>query len=75
MILGHTDCGAIKASINADKDNIDFPGHIQTIATNLRGAVKAGQKDGGNLLNATTVENIKINVATLKDSTPILSPP
>jgi carbonic anhydrase len=72
MVLGHTECGAIKASIKADKDNVDFPGHIQTITTSLRGAVKAAQKDGGNLLNATTVENIKMNVTTLKDSTPLL---
>ena len=72
MVLGHTECGAIKASIKADKDNVDFPGHIQTITTSLRGAVKAGQKDGGDLLNATTLENIKMNVASLKDSTPLL---
>lgn len=72
MVLGHTDCGAIKASIKAEKDNVGFPGHIQSITTSLRGAVKAGQKDGGDLLSATTLENIKINVATLKDSTPLL---
>jgi carbonic anhydrase len=72
MVLGHTECGAIKASIKADKDNAAFPGHIQTIATSLRGAVKAGQKDGGDLQTATTLENIKINVAMLKDSTPLL---
>lgn len=72
MVLGHTECGAIKASIKADKENVDFPGHIQTIATSLRGAVKAGLKDGGDLQTATTLENIKINVAMLKDSTPLL---
>jgi carbonic anhydrase len=72
MVLGHTECGAVKASIKADVDNVDFPGHIQTIATSLRGAVKAGQKDGGDLLTAATLENIKINVASLKDSTPLL---
>lgn len=72
MVLGHTECGAVKAAIKADKDSVDFPGHIQVITTSLQGAVKAGQKDGGDLLAATTVENIKINVAMLKDSTPLL---
>ena len=72
MVLGHTECGAIKASIKADKDNAVFPGHIQAITTSLRGAVKAGQKAGGDLLAATTLENIKINVANLKESTPLL---
>lgn len=74
MVLGHTECGAIKASIKADKENVNFPGHIQTITTNLRSAVKAGQKNGGDLLAATTLENIKINVAMLKDSSPLLRP-
>jgi carbonic anhydrase len=72
MVLGHTDCGAIKAAIKAEKDSVDFPGHIQTITSSLQGAVKAGQKDGGDLLTATTLENIKINMASLKNSTPIL---
>lgn len=72
MVLGHTECGAIKASIKAEKDSVDFPGHIQTITTSLRGAVKAGQKSGGDLLTAATLENIKINVDMLKDSTPLL---
>lgn len=72
MVLGHTDCGAIKSSIKADVDSVDFPGHIQTITTSLRDAVKAGQKGGGNLVVASTIENIKINVANLKQSTPLL---
>lgn len=72
VVLGHTDCGAIKAAIKAEKDSVDFPGHIQTITSSLQGAVKAGQKSGGDLLAATTLENIKINMAMLKDSTPLL---
>ena len=72
MVLGHTECGAIKSSIKAEKDNIDFPGHIQTITTNLSGAIKAGRKEGGDLLISSTLENIKINVGKLKESTPLL---
>jgi carbonic anhydrase len=34
--------------------------------------VKAGQRGGGDLLIAATLENIKINIASLKDSTPLL---
>jgi carbonic anhydrase len=72
MVLGHTECGAIKAAIDADKNHTDYPGHIQSIATALNPAVKAGQKSGGDLLKATTLENIKMNVAMLKDSAPLL---
>ena len=72
MVLGHTECGALKAAIKADNDNTEFPGHIQIITSSLRQAVKAGQQDGGDLLTASTLENIRINVAMLKDSTPLL---
>ncbi len=72
MVLGHTECGAVKSAITAEKDHFDFPGHIQTITTQLRSAVKAAEKSGGDLLAATIVENIKINVDNLKDSTPLL---
>lgn len=72
MVLGHTECGAVKAAIKADKDNVDFPGHIQSITTALNPAVKAGEKAGGDLLGATTLANVKINVAMLKSSTPLL---
>jgi carbonic anhydrase len=72
MVLGHTECGAIKSAIKAEKDHFDFPGHIQTITTQLRGAVKAAERCGGDLLSATIVENIKINVESLKESTPLL---
>jgi carbonic anhydrase len=72
MVLGHSECGAIKASIDADKNHTDYPGHIQSIVTALNPAVKAGQKAKGNVLNATTLENIKMNVAMLKDSAPLL---
>ena len=72
MVLGHTDCGAIKAAIKASQDNTDFPGHIQTITTDLSSAVQAGLKMKGNLVDTATRENIKINVQRLKESTPIL---
>lgn len=72
MVLGHTDCGAVKAAIDAEKNHTDYPGHIQNITTAISPAVKEGQKSGGDLLSATTLENIKINVAILKESTPLL---
>ena len=72
MVLGHTDCGAIKASIKAAKDGTQFPGHIQSITTALRGAVKAGEKQKGDLLDATTRANINIGVQSLRQATPLL---
>lgn len=75
MVLGHTSCGAIDAAIKAYTQNTAFPGHIQALTTSLAPAVKlAFQKVKGNeLLAATTVENVKLNVTKLTESNPIIS--
>lgn len=72
MVLGHTDCGAIKAAIKAEKDNVNFPGHIQTITSDLKSAVKAAIKMPGNSVDNIAAENVRLNVTKLKESTPIL---
>jgi carbonic anhydrase len=72
IVLGHTDCGAMKATIAAKKDNAAFPGHIQVITTALAGAVDMAEKMPGDMLDNTTKANIKINVERLRTATPIL---
>ena len=72
MVLGHTECGAINAAIKAEKENMDFPGHIQVIASKLDTAVRLAKKQGGNLAYETVKENVKLNVAELSQSTPIM---
>lgn len=73
LVLGHTSCGAIKASIEAVQKDVSFPGHIQTITTDLSPAVRSAlKKHPTNLETAVTRENVAINVDTLRNSTPIL---
>lgn len=72
MVLGHTECGAIKAAIKAEKDNVDFPGHIQVIASRLDEAVRRSRQKGGNIYTEVAKENVRINVAELSKSTPII---
>ncbi len=72
VVLGHTDCGAMKATIKAKLDNAAFPGHIQMITTALGDAVDEAEKIPGDLLENTTKANIKINVDRLNGATPIL---
>lgn len=75
MVLGHTRCGAVSATVNALEKQAEFPGHIQTIVTALMPAVRAAAAapHTGTLLQAATVENIKQNVQRLQEATPILS--
>ena len=72
MVLGHEDCGAVKAAIKAEEEYTEFPGHIQMITSTLGEAVRAGRRMRGELVDATTRENILINVNRLKAATPIL---
>ena len=73
LVLGHTSCGAIKASIKAVKTDEDFPGHIQQLTTSLTPAIDAAmKKNPKDLEDAATRENVRLNVETLRNSTPIL---
>jgi carbonic anhydrase len=72
MVLGHTECGAISAAIKAEKDNVDFPGHIQVIASKLDQAVRLAKPEGGKRTTEVAKENVRLNVAELRKSTPIL---
>ena len=75
LVLGHTSCGAIDAAIKAYTQNTAFPGHIQALTTSLAPAVKIAsqQVKGNELLAATTVENVRLNVTKLTESNPIIS--
>ena len=75
MVLGHTQCGAIGAAINAYDNHTDYPGHIQSITTELApavAAVKASKPDPAALMRDVTIQNIRMNMAKLASSTPIL---
>lgn len=73
MVLGHTGCGAIHASIKAVKDDQDYPGHIQLLASSLAPAIDAAMKNKPrDLEQAAVFENVRINVDNLRNSTPIL---
>ncbi|WP_148255892.1 carbonic anhydrase [Pusillimonas sp. T7-7] len=75
MVLGHTSCGAVSATVSALEKQAEFPGHIQSIVTALMPAVRAAAAEPheGTLLYAATVKNIKHNVKQLQEATPILS--
>ncbi|TKR54590.1 carbonic anhydrase [Allopusillimonas ginsengisoli] len=75
MVLGHTSCGAVGATVSALEKQAEFPGHIQSIVTALMPAVRAAaaQSHDGTLEHAATVQNIKQNVKRLQEATPILS--
>jgi carbonic anhydrase len=74
MVLGHSECGAIKATIDVVENGTELPGHLPALATALRpGVEKAIAEKPANLLEAATAENVRFNVASLKAATPIIA--
>lgn len=73
MVLGHTHCGAVSAAAKSLQEDINFPGHIQNIATALLPSVRAVANtapDGR--LQAAIEENVRRNVSQLQEAAPVL---
>jgi carbonic anhydrase len=73
LVLGHTECGAVDATVKAVKDGKEFPGHIPSLIKALRPAVKSAQDQSGDLLDNAIRQNVIINTERLKTTGPILS--
>lgn len=76
LVLGHSACGAIQATIDVVENGTELPGHLPALAAALRpGVEKAIAEDPApaDLLAAATIENVRVNVANLKAANPILA--
>ncbi|MCK0208687.1 carbonic anhydrase [Starkeya koreensis] len=74
MVLGHTSCGAVDATIKVVKNNISLPGHLDDLVGHIKPAVEIALKQNpDNPLDAAIAENVRYNVAELKKATPIIS--
>ncbi len=74
MVLGHTNCGAVDATIKAVKDNAKLPGHLPDLVRAIKPAVEAAKRaKAENLLDAAIAENVRLNVGRLNKAKPIVS--
>lgn len=74
MVLGHSACGAVAATIKVMKENIVLPGHLPSLVDAIRPAVEIAEKaKPADLLDAAIKENVRYNVEKLKVATPIIS--
>jgi len=75
MVLGHSGCGAVGAAIKVVKDEATLPGHLPELIDAIKPAVLAAQQAGSaNLLDEAIAENVRRQVARLKDSPPVVQP-
>lgn len=75
MVLGHTQCGAVTATVKALKDGTHLPGHLPELVRAIAPAVrmaKVGQ--GEDLVAQATIENVRLNANRLMVSRPLIGP-
>ena len=73
MVLGHTQCGAVKAAIQHIDANDSLPGSIGELIDPIRVAVNAAKGRPGDKLENVTRANVEKGVERLKGLDPILS--
>ena len=74
MVLGHSNCGAIKAAIQEIQSPKPLPGHIWDITDAVRPGIENVVKAGGQDLQERAVEaNVEYNVARVASAQPIIA--
>jgi carbonic anhydrase len=74
MVLGHSDCGAVKTTITALAQGAQLPGHLPSLVDAIRPAVaRAHERRPIDLLAEATRENVRRNVQLLQGASPIIS--
>jgi carbonic anhydrase len=74
MVLGHTSCGAINATIGALQKGNDLPGHIADLVRAMKPGVEPVLKQpGADLVQRATVANVRWNIQRLIEAKPILA--
>ena len=76
MVLGHTNCGAVKATIDVVTKGATLPGHLPGLVENLKPAVEKAQAESGSgsLLEKATRDNVLLSMQKLQTSEAVLAP-
>ncbi|GGJ08677.1 carbonic anhydrase [Neoroseomonas lacus] len=74
LVLGHTSCGAVNATVEALQKGNTLPGHIASLVTAMKPGIEpALAQPGDDLIRRALVANVRHSVRTLETSTPILA--
>ncbi|MFH1343810.1 MAG: carbonic anhydrase [Pseudomonadota bacterium] len=74
LVLGHSNCGAVNATIKSVKEGTTLPGHLPSLINAIRPAVVAAEaKKPADLLAEATAENVRLNVKYLQTAKPLLA--
>ena len=74
MVLGHTSCGAVDATVEALQKGNTLPGHIADLVRSMKPGIEPVLKQPGPDLNQRAViANVRSNVRHLIEAHPILA--
>jgi carbonic anhydrase len=74
MVLGHSSCGAVDATVAALQKGNKLPGHIADLVRAMKPGIEGEIKQGGsNLEQRAVAANVRHNVKRLQQATPILA--
>jgi carbonic anhydrase len=73
VVLGHSECGAIKSTIDVITKNKELPGHLPQLISYLKPPVEQALKQGGSV-EAAIRQNVAANVEKLKTAGPVIAP-
>jgi carbonic anhydrase len=73
VVLGHQRCGAVSAAVAAIGSGVMPPPHIASLVEALRPAVEASQGMPGDAVENAIATHIRLTVAALKASGPVLA--
>ena len=65
LVLGHTQCGAVKATVQFAKDGTTQPSHIQGLVDALLPAARATKGSAGDWVENAAVQNVKTQSSSL----------
>ena len=74
MVLGHSSCGAVNATVGALQKGNTLPGHIADLAKAMKPAIEPVLKQpGDDLPQRAVIANVRANVERLGGAKPILA--
>jgi carbonic anhydrase len=74
MVLGHTNCGAVKAVLQYEKDRKALPGHLQMLLDAVSpGVVEAMRQGPTDQLNHAIEANVRHNAQRLRQAHPVIA--
>ena len=74
VVLGHSNCGAVKAAIKHIDAKDSLPGAINDLVELIKPAIAQGKTEAGNLLDNAIRDNVLVGVERLKALDPIIAP-